>query len=419
MRILQEMASEEIASRKPSEQDIASARILVNSQFKRNHDDAFFNFICALLKSAAPHSLATTQSADAIVQISLTSGCIVELLGAARNAAAALATLCKLPAAAPVSGGLSTKFPALVHGRTWWDAPEFHPIVRTQSASGESSTRIGLWFDDCSASATCVVKVADGTRPAQYHIAGDSLASALLSLVDKGGAAATAAGGGSKRSRPDSMSAALCTLHELANMESEKLEHGTQQLRRKACAGECWDGMGVTVSRAGSGSGWRPLQCTEKKLVGLLKQNGTPAELSELFHFAHIANDERDFGMPLSLGRAVWRLSERHTTQASALLCTSYDLMGRSQNSKLTRKLAKLRGSGAFGTPPASAAGAEGGGARTADQSAYSASAAGLALDTQPGASDHTAASGAAEGVPPPGTSPASSKLKRKSPRKS
>jgi len=339
------MAAKEIARHGATAHEVASAKILIESQYKRAHTDSFFDFVEALLAAAVPSSLAPTNSLPCTVRIPVSPGCNVELLGAMRNACTAIAAMRKLPSVSQHQPLSSLVSPALLHGRRWWDAPEFHPLLRVPQATNGKAVRLGLWYDDCSKHASSVVQAADGDTACEYGVAGDSLPSALLAAV---GATCTPLKRGSKRSRSTQDSRVVESLKTLALQSGQLLEHGTPKARRQACAGECWDGMGVTVAGSGSGTGWRPLQCTKHQLDQLLEGGGTSAELSELFHFAHIANDERDFGMPLSLGRAVWRESLQHSTQAAALMCASYDLMGRRQMSKLTRKLLKYREQGAF-----------------------------------------------------------------------
>ncbi len=343
-------ADEEIAGAALTKQSEASACILVDSQFKRKHDDAFLALAGCIVRTVQDAAFSSTQQSTTAVQIPLHDSFKCELLGALRNACAALASLENL-SSADTSPPMSSPQPALLHGRRWWDAPEFHPLVRLQQTAGGEATRLGLWYDDTAESPSCVVHTSDRDTATVYSVAADSLPAALLLLTPPTEPGPPSGSKGRKRSREAHESPLRASLRSLAAQPSQVLAHASAQARKKACAGECWDGMGVTVSQAGSGTGWRPLQCTEAELQKLLQQEGTPAALSELFHFAHIANDERDFGMPLALGRGVWRLSLKHTSSACALMCAAYGLMGRQSLAKLAKRLAKARDKGAFAGP--------------------------------------------------------------------
>lgn len=314
------MAADSVDS---NSEHFATLKVLLDKQFRVCHDDAFCAVLSAIVRCCEPGQgvWANTGVAGQFPQVSVPLLADAAVVGALRNGIAALATLGSLSSACEATKEADAPL-ALLHGREWWDAPEFQPVL---SLKGGKQT-LGLWRDDSEGGPVCVVQRASGVEPSPYSVVGSSLAGVLAEKVpDVPGA--------------DALLSALRQVPEPA-----QATHGTAKARKGASVGKTLDGMAVGVPwNAEAQAGWRPVHLPPAEVARLLARATVPPKLRELLTFAHIANDERDHGMPLQLGRDVWRHSLSATDTAVSLLTPTYTLLQRKGFVKLLKRLAAWR----------------------------------------------------------------------------
>ena len=128
---------------------------------------------------------------------------------------------------------------------------------------------------------------------------------------------------------------------------------------------EPWHGLGMAVPLRGS-VGYRPLPMSKDRLLSLLEREAsargeanatlslpssssssssrsTDSSLREVMTWAHIANDEGDYGMALELGMNMWMLGVPLQKEALELLLVSYRLLQREAFRSIARTHAQVR----------------------------------------------------------------------------
>lgn len=230
---------------------------------------------------------------------------------------AALERLCA-PAAA-VDEEDRPRVPVSISQRFYYDPPE----VLACAWFPKSSPRHWAYFTEDPAVGPLFLVESDGRRGNTFTPHADTLLCALHTLLT--------------RTAGERAAVAVTALETAASAHGHdlKCKSPAAKGRQSAVLAPTLSGLGVIVPfDRKTEVGFRPLIYTRPQLLKLLNGvvNGNEANkraLGELRTFAHIANDECDFGNGLLLGLELWAFHPMFTSAAVEHLSMAYMLLNR------------------------------------------------------------------------------------------
>ena len=232
--------------------------------------------------------------------------------------------------------------PLAIAQRFYYDPPE---VMAFAWFPAQPPRHWGMYRDDPSEGVLMIVE-SDAQRGNTFAPMCDGLLGAVMHLVESRAKAAT--GGDALR--------ILNALKRVATAGGYDVTSRVRTLGRpKAVLAHNFNGMGIVVPYdKATEVGFRPLAYNRAQLLRLLRGalSGDTAQrrsLEELRTFAHIANDECDFGNGLQLGLEFWAYDGKLTAAALEHLSMAYMLLNRGAFGDIIAAHAAARNKGMSG----------------------------------------------------------------------
>jgi hypothetical protein len=230
------------------------------------------------------------------------------------------------------SDGEGDKAPLRIRSRFYYDPPEVLTIARFPS---ENPKHWG-YFRDEPTSLPLFVAESDSARGNTFKPLKDTLFGAVLHLL----------------SSASGSSATDCLATITAAAKHAGVDAGSDSAcksRAKAVIAPTLSGLGIVVPYdKATEVGFRPLAHERKQLLllfagALSGSESNKRKLEELRTFAHIANDECDFGNGYLLGLEFWAYSPDFTDAAVEHLSVAYMLLNRGRFGDILTDIARGR----------------------------------------------------------------------------